>query len=446
MYTFDPFGIFKHVLEMTGIWGILAMGFMVVMLIAVLALRARLLALTFLFIAMCFSSLEEPFETVFVAIRWICLICLVPLGIQGFSKQGYGVWFMCLYAMLVLIFSVRAFNVFWSLQRSIALLLLIIGASGSLQSVIDKGIRFESLFKGIAIMGTIWAVLNILPFGTFLGTYTAERYAGVGTSVGYNSLVMGLLFPFTIWGVLHQWPRTWRIISGITAIVLVILMLFVATRGGAFLALIASIPILLHFSFKRFAIGMLLLMLIIGASAFILQKASHKQQQFILRRYAGKSELGVTTGRAFYWKIGLRECLKSPFLGHGSGTGIVPGERSKKGGGITLHNSYLSVWYEGGIISVIAFVFTFVITIRRGILAIIRSRHDPEFQLLARTMLGITLGLAAFGMVESTLAGATNILVGMHLLAIILIQNLWVATLQKHSENNMSFQGILPPD
>lgn len=423
---FDIAHILSRIAEEAGVWGVIAIGLAIVLLVGILIMRARLLALALLFAAMCFSNFKEPIGTAAVAIRWISLICLVPLGVTAINRrQGIVVLLLMIYAFSLIIFSVRSHYPLWSLQRSIALVLLIVGVCGSVQVLLERGVRPERLFKGMVFLGVIWAVVNVLPLRGYMQAPAEERYVGEASAAGYGALVMGVLLPFTLWGVFHKWSHLWRIISAGTAAILAVLLLFVATRGGAFLGAIACIPLLLRLSFKRLAVGALVLVLIAGSIALVMRWTHPVQQEFIYRRYIGFSGREITTGRKRLWSTAWNKCASSPWLGHGSGSAILP--RLRAGAFITVfHNAYLTVWYETGIFGFMVFITALFVVIRRGVFVFIRSRDHPDLQLDARLMLGLVLGLAAFSLVENGIAGSTNISIGMYLMTIAVIQHFWL--------------------
>ncbi len=423
---FSPNIIIKGILEEAGVFGILAIGMMLVLVAVLLAMRARMAALVLLLASMCLSNLAGPVGLTATAIRWGTLLCMVPLGLPAVTKQGAAMISLYAYAFFSLLCFPRSPYAMWSLQRSIALIMLMIAVPGVLRVMFDKGFDPTKIFKWLIVIAGVWALINATALTGYITEKEAGRFEGGAISVGYSALVMGTLLPFTIWGTFNRWSVVFRVISAGIASMLSVLLVFGASRGGAFMGAIACIPLLLKLSVKRIVTGILVLTLIAGAVFVMFQQAGSQQQELILARFAGTGGTSTLSGRIDLWRTGLHRAVSSLLLGSGSGTGLVSKLGRQTGQG--FHNAFITIWVEAGLFGLAAFVIALMITLKRGLAAMRATKTDPELQAIVRTTFGIALGIGALCMVESTITSATNMLIGAYLIVTVMIHEIWLRT------------------
>lgn len=108
-----------------------------------------------------------------------------------------------------------------------------------------------------------------------------------------------------------------------------------------------------------------------------------------------KNFLASLMPRIFYYKEGLGLLGDKPFLGHGWGTfGVVSRRFAETPSSLTtyLHNSYLQVWVEAGILGFAAMCLLVVTFFRRARTAVL-ARRDLSDRLL---VLAVVWGMTAF--------------------------------------------------
>lgn len=415
--------IFRRLLE-AGPIAVGGVALVIMAVVLIMVMRARLLAMVVLIFAMCFSLFGGGLGVTAVAARWLAIIVLVPLGLPGLFQQGRVMGLLWIYVILLMFGSVRAVDFFWSLQKGGALALLMISLPGTLALYLSQpNARPEKLLRWLLLLACIWAGVNILPLRSHLVQGGIARYTGEAESPGLNALVMGLLLPIAVWGALRKGRLFVRVASGLSAAALTIVLLFGATRGGAFMGAIACIPMLLKISAKRLVQGALVVGLVGVAAMAAINYAPREQREFILERYSGQAGKSTFTGRAYLWKEGLEECLKDPWFGKGAGSAGVHGELYLSGHG--FHNAYLIIWFGAGILGLTAFLLAIGVSVRRGFAVVRRCRRNPQEDLTARLMLGSLLGLAAVSMFEGTLSSSTNFVVGMFLVYMTMLNYAW---------------------
>ena len=416
---------FSKAVEIGGFWAILGMGLGLVLLVVILAFKARFAAVSLLAFAMCFSLSTGALGDIAVMVRWFALICLLPLSIQGLRRQGPAVILLWVYAFLSTLCCVWSVSPMWAFQKSLGLLLLVIGLPGVVQILLDKGAKYETFFVGIIILACLWAILNVLPLGVHLSYPDAARFKGGATSPGYNALVMGIMMPFCLWGIFRKWSLFFKVFCTAILLLLIVVLMFGATRGGAFMGLIACIPLILKFSMKRIVTASLYIGLVVMLCYAAFNLAGSSQQAFVIRRYSGESGDSALTGRGWLWEAGLEACRENIWLGEGAGSASIYGNAYLDGHG--FHNSYLIIWHSSGIFGALAFLFATIISLHKGwwILLMARGTNNPETQLIARVLFGLVLGMSVLGMVEGTLSSSTNFIIGMYVLIIVLINDLY---------------------
>jgi len=423
-YKVVSFGqIMLRSLQEGGGWAIVGVGLSFILMLVLVLLRARVTCLVVLFYALSFSLFAGAFGTIFTGIRWLVLLAMVPLAIHGLRGLGMGVYAMWAYGALGLLFCFRAPSISYAMEKGIGHALMLVAVPGVIKVALDKGMKAQTLFKALALLAGIWTGVNVLSLRAHLAGHASERFQGEAVSPGYFALVQGLLLPFLIWGVFMAWSAVWRTLCIVGSGLLSVLLVFGATRGGPFMAVIIAIPLVLRASLRRVMVGALVILVTVAAIYFTLSFAGAAQKQFVAQRYSGSGGSAALTGRVALWQKSLRAALESPVFGHGTSSSTIYGLREL--GRSSAHNAYLIVWYEAGIFGLLAFILSLWVNVVRSFRIIRRSKDDPEMNLLGRLCLGITLGLAAISFFEANLAGATNVVIGIYLMATVLIHWAW---------------------
>jgi O-antigen ligase len=108
--------------------------------------------------------------------------------------------------------------------------------------------------------------------------------------------------------------------------------------------------------------------------------------------------------------------MDSPVIGHGLGMADVHARATL---GYPYHQSFLLAWYDSGIVGLACFISALLVVIGQGFRNIIKTRGDPQKNMIARLWTGIPLGLACYGFVEGILCSSTNFVVGTLLISFV---------------------------
>jgi O-antigen ligase len=204
-----------------------------------------------------------------------------------------------------------------------------------------SAVRLAIVAGGAAVGG--YALLLLIGGSSLPIHHTAERFSVVTdpSQTDPNQLAATLLFPFLLSLDLAIWgrgprlrARTWRLVGGVSAVLIVVALALTGSRGGAISAVVGFLCFLFlewrwHPEIRRAVIGLVVgTMLTIAVGGLVVFTAAKLSTEGAWAATAVaplqrlfNSEQG-TSGRAEIWTTGLSACRQ--YCGLGAGLGNFP--------------------------------------------------------------------------------------------------------------------------
>jgi len=238
----------------------------------------------------------------------------------------------------------------------------------------------------------VWAFLIAVGFLSALsvraaiqGVAFAEDRVFVSSTYDPNdiAMVMVIAFPFAVFGFLTQKGLIKIIMGGLTALVIMTIVL-TASRGGflGFLGVSLFIIIGVRKYLKKAIIPLVIVIVIVsGILIYYARDTSFWERMSTILTYEQDYNVTSYGGRIEVWKRGLKLMLKNPIFGIGINGFVTAEGLSHQGIGgkwSTAHNSFIQIGAELGIVGL--FLFCYLIwSSLRGINKIIKDvNHKNE--------------------------------------------------------------------
>ncbi|MGD8450929.1 MAG: O-antigen ligase family protein [Phycisphaerae bacterium] len=388
--------------------------------VALIVMRAYRPLLMLLLVGQTFSLMGGPTQGVLTLLRYGAVFALFPLGLYGMRRVGLGPALMLCYGLYMFLWVPFAENVSWSLQICIGFVLLSVGLTGATLRYVTDTARLQRAIGVVALVGVVWIAVNLV-FGSAAGGQAATgggKFAGVTDPQSLGVVSAGVA-SFVLWGLMKPGNRKlYKYTCGAGAIIMLPMLIRTAQRGGLFGAMIGMIPLLLfRLGLKRLLGAAVLIGLVVAATAIVLSMVDPVTHAIIVKRL-WYQESG-TTGRMTRWMVALGAIMRNPIIGHGAGMSEYFSHRYFTGG---LHNSYLSLWYDGGAVALGLWLAAMSRAAWQCVRVLASKHADPVLKDAMRGVFGGFLALAATGLVESKLASPTNFNASMMLFCIVLIE------------------------
>jgi hypothetical protein len=344
--------------------------------------------------------------------RWFAMgmvgaACLIT-GIRGRKKMGlrWIVSFPFLIAMYFILTMVWSINRGLTLGRSISIVLLGTTVVGMVWYAGDSAAKIQEAMKAVVFPVTLlfWILTPLYGFDTSLLEKGLLRTAGPMLNPNGIGILGAFLGPiaFYLWRSTPKRHIFW-LGSFLTCIGLVIL-------SGTRTALSA---ILLAFTFiaitrtRSLSINMLFIaVLTLFISAVLLITEIYGLPK-IIQTYLRVESLAIAGGRFEAWSVGWDLLRQKPWTGYGFGTEDMLfeqfGVRFLKHGGAMVHNSYLGLSLQIGILGAGVFFSWMFLTAIKGIRSCLRTRNSLMSILVGTLVAGLTISLT-----ESWLYSAGN--------------------------------------
>lgn len=411
-----------------GLWGGLgtvAVSLVILLVLILLLTQQVALLVRVVLASMLFSLLAEPFHTMFDFLRWTLVILIVPIGFLSIQEAGRSWKLLAIYGLLGAVFTFRAPDIMWSLQSSVLLLSTIFGLGLCCYRIFDTEDRVLQICKFLAVLAAIFALVNGIAFA--IGFTPGNRFAGATIRVGQLAIAGALLLPFLFWrATIAQSSLAavpWLVLAGLSSTEIIL----TTQRTGMLLAFVSCgyflLP-LIRRHFSRASLAIIVSGFLLGVGLLL---AGPEHREFLLTRLIGKGDSGDFLGnRGALWRLGFNLCMESPILGSGIGSDAIA---ALDYGNVTFHNAYLGIWYNSGIFGLLALVAAMIFAIGRA-RRVIQSELHPATQMAARAMAAMLLGIMPAVFFERSLAGASNLMVGLLLLAVACIDCLYRLTVE----------------
>lgn len=220
--------------------------------------------------------------------------------------------------------------------------------------VVLFGVMFQYLFSD-AVNSLLGNLLRTDCYEHLMWSYTVDgAYAGFSAYTADAAYFVAVLFGFMIFGWLKNpempiWNTVFRLVVGGLSVFAVILT---SKRGVAVALLIALV--MTYMIWKRVsAKTMVKMILLIVACAIVLFLVS--QQNAIVRVFIERFDSAdgdITTGRSEIWKRAI-EAFRNAIFGMGTGSAYTVYDAG-------LHNIYLQLFYDHGVIGALVYVMFFL--------------------------------------------------------------------------------------
>lgn len=220
--------------------------------------------------------------------------------------------------------------------------------------VVLFGVMFQYLFSD-AVNSLLGNLLRADCYEHLMWSYTVDgAYAGFSAYTADAAYFVAVLFGFMIFGWLQNpempiWDKVFRLVVGGLSVFAVILT---SKRGVAVALLIALV--MTYMIWKRVsAKTMVKMILLIVACAIVLFLVS--QQNAIVRVFIERFDSAdgdITTGRSEIWKSAI-EAFRNAIFGMGTGSAYTVYDAG-------LHNIYLQLFYDHGVIGALIYVMFFL--------------------------------------------------------------------------------------
>lgn len=395
----------------------LCAGVMTILAIVLLAMmRQRLALFTILFTCLTLQSIAIPAVDRGASLLRMMLLGVLALLALAFPARPGQPWLWYLgYPFFGFIMIARAADPVFSLQFGAMTVVTIIAAvsfSAYARSIND----IDRLFTRLVWMSAFWCTLGVVGLRGFVGA-GGGRYAGFFSSAGIFVQTGGVLLPFCVWGMFRPWNQLYRLVCVVLAVGMVVALVASGQRTGTFAGVIACTPLLARRSLGRLVVGSI----IAGVCFLILYQlfqANSDQAAFVARRFLSTS----TSNRSLIWKEGLREILDSPFLGHGLG---MNGVALKRDIGAAIHNMYLAIWFDTGILGLAMFLMAMLVATWQA-LRVSLAAATPEISNAARVLFGTMLASWAAGQFSTGASSPSDIFTVILLMTLVLSARLSV--------------------
>lgn len=345
-----------------------------------------------------YTSLDSAAGVARMAV--IALLCLQAFRLK--TGPGWGVALFGIGVLIGLPQSVFTRDLLWSIQWGLMLLGTVVVAwvmADSAQTRDDVK-KILSLF---IVAGLVWTLLGTANLRALAGgSAGGQRLSAMSDSIGVFTDTGGISMPFLLWGALRRWNKFLRAGCGLTFIAATLICISCGQRGGLFAGIVACLPQLARLKPTRL-LGGGVIVAAVGLLSVVVLSQNQKHFDFLMSRYFSTN----LSNRDILWKDGLNACLESPIIGHGYGSNrreMRERMHAMKG----THNMYLSNWFDTGIIGLIPFVASMVVSAWRAAMLSITGQ-DRDLQDLARLCLGMIGAVMSAGFFSTWAASPTGL-------------------------------------
>lgn len=265
------------------------------------------------------------------------------------------------HVFVFLFFLWNAISFFWSYDPvyTLARVLTYIRMAGLMLIIWDLYETPAALRAGLQafVLGSFVPVGNIINNFIVGDMYSFNRYAAAGRDANTSGFIIALALPIAFflvtWGNRN---KTWQVLKLANYAYIPTAAFAMALTGTRF-AMIMSLPALLFgvvaLTQLKFFSRILTFMFLLGTLLFL---PSIIPEASMVRLSSAGDEImsGDLTGRTGFWKNGLKMWVEQPILGIGSGafpSAVAPIYGRPR----SMHNSFLAVLVETGLIGFILF-------------------------------------------------------------------------------------------
>lgn len=341
------------------------------------------------FAAVLFSGYRDPrVGSLFEALRFFCVGLVAVSGLVRFRRTGTTMRLLFFMSLWLLALAPRSPSATGGVFFAGAMVLATGPFASGVSRVTSSPAALVSLLHLLIRLSPIYIALAVLGLG---GRLQNQRFSGSTTSPQLFAITGGLLVPLLLWGFFYG-SRRIRPFSAAALALVTVFTLLSAQRAGLVAAFLGVVPFFIIGPLRTYwrtvavaAAGVAGLAVLRGASAF----------EYSFLRFGNLDN----TARTERWQEGFRQVMSDPLLGHG------PASLGQLDFG--LHNSFLAVAYEGGLVSFALWTAAIVVlAYRASMLLRIRVARESGIALL---LFGWTLGVLSVALVEVKAYSPSNL-------------------------------------
>jgi len=206
------------------------------------------------------------------------------------------------------------------------------------------------LLAGLLVLG---GGLLLAPLGG--GLVLGVRFSGLMENPNSVGLLTALLMPLAVERLLSRRRFREYLLVGVMAVGVVLS----GSRGGMLATLVGTTYVLWKARKRVFVLGLLASL---AAMVLVLMSPREREAEMVVDPYLRAETLATGGGRVEVWPVAIRMIRQRPLLGHGFGTedllfqsyGYEP-ESFLEHAGSYLHNSYLGLTAQVGLVGAVAF-------------------------------------------------------------------------------------------
>lgn len=210
--------------------------------------------------------------------------------------------------------------------------------------------------------------------------FLAGRYAGLLTNPNQVALCAVIVGPFAYARFLAE-----RKIGPAIVLLFSLVTVFLSGSRAGLISFMVGLSVVTWFFVKSrgYLARWTTALVILGVVAYLGSGFGAQQVQSIVLR----GQTVEDNNRIGRWQLGLQSIQKNALLGQGYGIGGVDSYADLTGPGYVrgyaLHNSYLQVWQEAGIVSLVTALLICIGIVARVSLASLQIRFDADFSAFA---------------------------------------------------------------
>ena len=216
------------------------------------------------------------------------------------------------------------------------------------------GVIFQYLFADVANNILSWILRND-SYEQLMWSYDVDgAYAGFSAYTPDAAYFCAVLFGFTMFRWLQTKELSFK--NKIVSLIIILLSVFaviLTSKRGVAIALVVSF-ILTYMIWRKFSVKAIvstISLIVVGAILISIFSEQNEVIQLFLQRF-DSTDGDITTGRSEIWQSALDK-LTNNFFGMGTGASYAIYDTG-------LHNIYLQLYYDHGLIGVIIYLLFFI--------------------------------------------------------------------------------------
>lgn len=382
---------------------IVMLGVLGLMFVFGLALFGRRMELVALLLTACtFSgSVIAALHSGSTLLRWLAIGLIAMNVVRVRKAPGPLLLTFIGYVVIGLSMTVFSRSFTWSIQWGGMLLVLCVAGVAVADYVRDR-LTAERLCATYLVAGVVFAIVSVIAGRELLSGGGGQRFAGGQGAAGNFVMTAGLILPFSVWGAMRHWPHRQKLLRvgcACLAIVIFGLIAVAGQRAGAIAGIAGTLPLLATKRFKT-VLAVSLGLFVVGLFIYQLASINSKHTEFLAKRFSETDSSNRTT----IWAKALHEITKNPVLGQGFGSNRILQEKIRN----SMHNMYLSVWYDTGFFGLMCFMGALAFGTLRAFFGIFKA-PDFESRQLARLVFGALILVQIQGLVTTSVSSVSDI-------------------------------------